>query len=185
MADFEYHMARVRHACESTTDENQQLCQSLLSNLDAVISDTRAALVTSTAGTNDAQQVQDLVHRLYEENQRIANHIEYLIDENPSIQDESHEEDHVQKAIEQIELAFEQNRREQERLRHEQHQFENNQRTMETFIQSTDDLHSEALKKLRQHIRSVREQNQALKRYNEQVDLLSKQLPQTLFLSSE
>ena len=178
-------MARVRHACASTTEDSQQLCHSLLSHLDAVVSETRSALVTSTAGTNDAQQVQDLVRRLYEENQRIANHIEYLIEENPPVQDESLEEDHVQKAIEQIELAFEQNLREQARLRQEQNQFENNQKTMETFIQSTDDLHSEALKTLRQHIRSLRGQNQSLKQYNEQIDLLSKQLPETLLLASE
>src|SRR5690349_18066185 len=114
MSDFEYHMARIRNICESSNNNNtnNELCQSLLSHLDSVILDTRSALIASTTSTNDAQQVHDLVHRLYEENQRISEHIDNLIKQNQldiEIQDEKFEEDYIQKAIEQIELALKQN----------------------------------------------------------------------------
>lgn len=180
MSDFEYHMSRIRNICESTDNNNNELCQSLLSHLDSVILDTRSALVASTTSTNDAQQVQDLVRRLYEENQRIGEHIDNLLKQDQfdtDIQDEQppeEEEDHIQKAIEQIEVALEQNIREQEQL-------ENNHKTVETFIQTTEQLHEEALEKLREHIKILREQNQSLKQYNEQIDIITKRLPQTLF----
>src|SRR5437868_14197717 len=108
MSDFEYHMARIRNICESSNNNNNELCQSLLSHLDSVILDTRSALVASTTSTNDAQQVHDLVRRLYEENQRIGDHIDNLLKQDQldiESQDEQPEEDHIQKAIEQIELA--------------------------------------------------------------------------------
>ncbi|CAF5138577.1 unnamed protein product, partial [Rotaria socialis] len=70
---------QVRQVCESSNDDNNELCQSLISHLESVINDTRSVLVTSSNSTNDAQQVHDLVDRLYEENQRIANHIDDLI----------------------------------------------------------------------------------------------------------
>ncbi|CAF2837988.1 unnamed protein product [Rotaria sp. Silwood2] len=188
MSDFEYHMAQVRNICESSNNNNNELCQSLLSHLESVIIDTRSALVTSTTSTNDAQQVHDLVHRLYEENQRIADHIDNLLKQDQldiEIKDEkTPEEDHIQKAIEHIELALEQNIREQEYINKEQEHFENNQKTIETFIQTTEHLHEEALEKLREHIKVLREHNQSLKQYNEQIDTLTKQLPQTLFLSA-
>jgi hypothetical protein len=195
MSDFEYHMARIRTICESTNNNNNnELCQSLLSHLDSVILDTRSALVASTTSTNDAQQVQDLVRRLYEENQRIGEHIDNLLKQDQldiDIRDEQHddeeeeEEDHIQKAIGQIELALEQNIREQEDITKEQEHFENNHKTIETFIQTTEQLHEEALEKLREHIKILRENNQSLKQYNDQIDILTKQLPQTLFLSSQ
>jgi hypothetical protein len=151
-----------------------------------VILDTRSALVASTVNTNDAQEVQDLVHRLYEENQRIGDHIDHLLKQDQfDIDLQSNEEEHLQKAIEQIELALEQNTREQQQMIKEQEQFENNHKTIETFIQTTDQLHEEALEKLREHIKVLREHNQSLKQYNDQIDLLTKQLPQTLFLSSQ
>jgi uncharacterized protein Yka (UPF0111/DUF47 family) len=189
MSDFEYHMSQVRNVCESSNNNNNELCQSLLSHLDSVILDTRSALVASTTTTNDAQQVHDLVRRLYEENQRIANHIDNLLKqdqsdiENPIEQIE--EEDHIQKAIEQIELAFEQNLHEQEHITKEHEIYENNQKTIETFIQTTEQLHENALEKLREHIQTLREHNQSLKQYNEQIDILTKRLPQTLFLSTQ
>jgi len=191
MSDFEYHMARVRNICESSNKNNNQLCQSLLSHLDSVILDTRSALAASTTSTNDAQQVHDLVRRLYEENQQIANHIDNLLKQDQldiDIQDEQiveEEEDHIQKAIEQIELALEQNIREQKHINNEQEHFETNQKTIQTFIQSTEQLHEEALEKLREHIKILREHNQSLKQYNEQIDILTKRLPQTLFLSTQ
>jgi len=192
MSDFEYHMARIRTICESTNNNNNDLCQSLLSHLDSVILDTRSALVASTTSTNDAQQVQDLVRRLYEENQRIGEHIDNLLKQDQfdiDIRDEQHEreeeEDHIKKAIEQIELALEQNIREQEHITKEQEHFENNHKTIETFIQTTEQLHEEALEKLREHIKILREHNQSLKQYNDQIDILTKQLPQTLFLSAQ
>ncbi len=189
MSDFEYHMARIRTICESSNHNNNELCQSLLSHLDSVILDTRSALVASTTSTNDAQEVQDLVRRLYEENRRIGDHIDHLLKQDQfdiDIQvEQSNEEDHLQKAIEQIELALERNTREQEHMIKEQEQFENNHKTIETFIQTTEQLHEEALEKLREHIKILREQNQSLKQYNDQIDLLTKQLPQTLFLSSQ
>jgi prophage DNA circulation protein len=193
MADFEYHMARVRNICDSKdNNNNNELCQSLLSHLDSVILDTRSALVASSISTNDAQQVHDLVRRLYDENQRIANHIDHLIEQDQpdiEIRDEpphqQEEEDHIQKAIEQIELALEQNIREQQHMTKEQEHFENNQKTIETFIQTTEQLHEEALEKLREHVKVLREHNQSLKQYNEQIDILTKQFPQTLFLSAQ
>ncbi|CAF3424283.1 unnamed protein product [Rotaria sp. Silwood1] len=188
MSDFEYHMAQVRNICESSNNNNNELCQSLLFHLESVIIDTRSALVTSTTSTNDAQQVHDLVHRLYEENQRIANHIDNLLKQDQldiEIDEQSAEEDHIQKAIEHIELALEQNIHEQELINKEKEHFENNQKTIETFIQTTEQLHEEALEKLREHIKVLREQNQSLKQYNEQIDILTKQLPQTLFLSAQ
>ncbi|CAF3430854.1 unnamed protein product [Rotaria sp. Silwood1] len=188
MSDFEYHMAQVRNICESSNNNNNELCQSLLFHLESVIIDTRSALVASTTSTNDAQQVHDLVHRLYEENQRIANHIDNLLKQDQldiEIDEQSAEEDHIQKAIEHIELALEQNIHEQELINKEKEHFENNQKTIETFIQTTEQLHEEALEKLREHIKVLREQNQSLKQYNEQIDILTKQLPQTLFLSAQ
>jgi DNA repair exonuclease SbcCD ATPase subunit len=189
MSDFEYHMARIRNICELSDNNNNELCQSLLSHLDSVIFDTRSALVASTTSTNDAQQVQDLVRRLYEENQRIGEHIDNLLKQDQldiDIHDQqSEEEDHILKAIEQIELALEQNIREQEHITKEQEYFENNHQIIETFIQTTEQLHEEALEKLREHIKILRERNQTLKQYNEQIDILTKQLPQTLFLSTQ
>ncbi|CAF5023857.1 unnamed protein product, partial [Rotaria magnacalcarata] len=79
-------------------------------------------------------QVRDLVDRLYEENQRIANHIDDLIQQDQfdtQLQNEQGEEDHIQKAIEHIELAFEENTREQEYINKEREHFENNQKTIE------------------------------------------------------
>jgi len=184
MNDFEYHMSRIRDTCQ-TMDEptNQKLCQSLLTHLTDVIFDTRSALVASTASNHDVDQVQDLVRRLYDENERMAHHIDYLLEQNPP--DEIEEEDQVAKAIEQIELALEQNLREQERLRREEEQYEKNEQIIETFLNKTDRLHDEALKKLREHIHQLREQNQSLKQYNEQIDRLTEQLPQTLVFSSK
>ncbi|CAF5033872.1 unnamed protein product, partial [Rotaria magnacalcarata] len=78
-------------------------------------------------------QVRDLVDRLYEENQRIANHIDDLIQQDQfdtQLQNEQGE-DHIQKAIEHIELAFEENTREQEYINKEREHFENNQKTIE------------------------------------------------------
>jgi hypothetical protein len=189
MSDFEYHMARIRNVCQSSNTNNNELCQSLLSHLDSVILDTRSALVASTTSTNDAQQVHDLVRRLYEENQRIGNHIEHLLKQDQldiEIPDEQpKEEDHIQQAIEHIELALEENIREQEHLTKEQENFQNNHQTIESFIQTTEQLHEEALDKLREHIQILRERNQSLKQYNQQIDILTKQLPQTLFLSPQ
>lgn len=184
MTDFEYHMSRIRDLCQ-TLDEptQQQLCQSLLNHLNDVITDTRSALVASSAGSHDVDQVQDLVRRLYEENQRIAHHIDYLLEQNPP--EEIEQEDHIAKAIEQIELAFEQSVREQERLHHEEEQYQKNEQTIETFLHSTEQLHGEALKKLRHHVQTLREQNQSLKQYNEQIDRLNEQFPQTLFLCTK
>jgi len=180
-------MARIRTICESSNNNNNnELCQSLLCHLDSVILDTRSALIASTTSTNDAQQVHDLVRRLYEENQRIGNHIDNLLKQDQldiDIQDEQPKEDHIQKAIEQIELVLEQNILEQQHITKEQEDFENNYKTIETFIQTTEQLHEQALEKLREHIKILREQNQSLKQYNEQIDILTKQLPQTLFLS--
>ena len=184
MNDFEYHMSRLRDVCQTMDEKNdQQLCQALLSHLDEVITDTRSALVASTAGTHDADQVEDLVRRLYDENERIAHHIDHLLEQNPP-EDIEHE-DHIEKAIEQIELAFEQNLREQERCHREETQYEKNEQMIETFLQSTGQLHGEALKKLREHIQSVREQNHSLRLYNEQINRLTEQFPQTLFLSKQ
>ncbi|CAF4740173.1 unnamed protein product [Rotaria socialis] len=187
MSDFEYYMEQVRQVCESSNDDNNELCQSLISHLESVINDTRSVLVTSSNSTNDAQQVHDLVDRLYEENQRIANHIDDLIQQDQfdtQLQNEQGEEDHIQKAIEHIELAFEENTREQEYINKEQEHFENNQKTIESFIQTTEQLHEEALGTLREHIKVLREQNQSLKYYNEQIDILTKQLPLTSLLHS-
>jgi len=190
MSDFEYHMARIRNLCETNdiNNNNNTLCQSLLSHLDSVIVDTRSALSASTKNTDDVQQVQDLVRRLYEENQRIGEHINQLLKQDQSnveIKDEQIENNHIQKAIEQLQLALEQNTREHEQILREQEHFESNQKIAQTFIQSTEHLHEEALEKLREHIQILREQNHALNQYNEQIDLLTKQLPQTLFLSTE
>ncbi|CAM4757580.1 unnamed protein product [Rotaria magnacalcarata] len=187
MSDFEYYMEQVRQICESSNDGNNELCQSLLSHLESVINDTRSVFVTSSNSTNDAQQVRDLVDRLYEENQRIANHIDDLIQQDQfdtQLQNEQGEEDHIQKAIEHIELAFEENTREQEYINKEREHFENNQKTIESFIQTAEQLHEEALGKLREHIKLLREQNQSLKYYNEQIDILTKQLPLTSLLHS-
>ena len=181
MSDFEYHMTRIRNLSQSS--DNNDLCQSLLSHLDSVMRDTRSALVASTTNTNDTQQVQDLVRRLYEENQRIGDHIDSLLKKdlsNIEIKDEQIEEDHIQKAIEQLQLALEQNIHEQE-----QEDFEKNHQTVQTFIQTTEQLHEEALKKLREHVKTLREHNYSLKQYNEQIDFLTKQLPQTLLLSTQ
>ncbi|CAF0833645.1 unnamed protein product [Adineta ricciae] len=193
MSDFEYHMARVRDICSTSKSDNNELCQSLLSHLNSVIVDTRSALAASTTNSNDAQQVHDLVNRLYEENQQIAQHVDNLLKQDQFDIDikeeecvgekEDDQEDHLQKAIEQIELALQQNLREKQRLDKEQEHFEQNQKTIETFIQTTDKLHEEALNKLRDHIRVLREHNQSLKHYNEQIDTLAKRLPETLFLS--
>lgn len=189
MSDFEYHMARIRTACQSSTNSNTDLCQSLLSHLDSVIFDTRSALIASNSSTNDAQEVHNLVQRLYEENQRIGEHIDHLFQANQSDIDptlkEEEEEDHIEKAIEQIERALEQNTHEQERIRREHEQFERHHQLVETFIQTTDQLHEEALDKLREHVRILRERNQSLKQYNEQIEILTKQIPQTLFLSPQ
>jgi predicted nucleic acid-binding Zn-ribbon protein len=188
MSDFEYHMNQVRNACNSSDNNNNELCQSLLSHLDSVILDTRSALVASTTSTNDAQQVHDLVRRLYEENQRIANHIDNLLKQDQSDIEKPNdqiEEDHIQKAIEHIELALEQNLHEQQHINKEHENYENNQKTIETFVQTTEQLHENALEKLREHIQILRENNQSLKQYNQQIDILTKQLPQTLFLSTQ
>lgn len=196
MSDFEYHMAQIRSLCETSdlngnnnNNNNNNLCQSLLSHLDSVITDTRSALSASTKNTDDIQQVQDLVRRLYDENQRISEHINQLLKQDQSndidIKDEKFENDHIQKAIEQLQLALEQNTREHEQILKEQEHFEANQKNVHTFIQTTEQLHDEALGKLREHIQILREQNQSLKQYNEQIDLLTKQLPQTLFLSPQ
>ncbi|CAF4093028.1 unnamed protein product [Adineta steineri] len=189
MSDFEYHMARIRNICESSTkNNNNELCQSLLSHLDSVISDTRSALVSSTTSTNDAQQVHDLVRRLYDENQQIANHIDNLLKQDQIENNEEsiiEEEDHIQKAIEEIELALKQNIHEQKNINKEQEYFDNNQKTITTFIQTTEQLHDEALDKLREQIKILREHNQSLRQYNEQIDILTKQLPQSLFLSAQ
>ena len=186
MADFEYHMARVRQVCQSTDDKHTDLCHSLLSHLDAVITDTRSAFVASSTSTSDAQQVQDLVRRLYDENHRIANHIDQLIEQDDVEEPTSNEQDdHIRRAIEHIELALDDHHREQQRLRREHEHDEKNDKAMAAFIQTTDQLHSEALNKLREHIHQLREQNQSLRHYNEQIDLLTKQVPETLFLSSK
>jgi hypothetical protein len=184
MADFEYHMVQLRHANETLQDEDKHLGQSLVSHLNGIIHDTRSALMASTASTNDAEQINDLVRRLYDENQSIANHIEHLLEQSPC--DEiHHDNNHIQKAISEIQLACEQNQRERECRLVEHEQYENNQKIIQRFIRTTDDLHDEALKKLRQHIQVVREQNQSLKQHNEQIDRLSQQLPKTLFLSNQ
>ncbi|UJR32984.1 hypothetical protein I4U23_020446 [Adineta vaga] len=194
MSDFEYHMARVRDICTtSNNNNNNELCQSLLSHLNSVILDTRSALAASNTSTNDAQQVHDLVRRLYEENQQIANHVDNLLkqeqldfdrqDEEYAEEKNDEQEDHLEKAIEQIELALQQNIREKQRIDKEQEYFEGNQKTIETFIETTEQLHEEALGKLREHIRTLREHNQSLKQYNEQIDILTQRLPETLFLS--
>ncbi|CAF4045742.1 unnamed protein product [Adineta steineri] len=189
MSDFEYHMARIRNICESSNkNNNNELCQSLLSHLDSVISDTRSALVSSTTSTNDAQHVHDLVRRLYDENQQIANHIDNLLKQDQIENNEEsiiEEEDHIQKAIEEIELALKQNIHEQENINKEQEHFDNNQKTITTFIQTTEQLHDEALDKLREQIKILREHNQSLRQYNDQIDILTKQLPQSLFLSAQ
>ena len=82
--------------------------------------------MASSTSTNDAQEVHDLVRRLYEENQRIARHIDHLIDEDQveSEQSEDEKEDHIQKAIEQMELALEENLREQESMIKEEEHFD-------------------------------------------------------------
>lgn len=191
MSDFEYHMARIRTTCESSSHNNNELCHSLLSHLDSVILDTRSALVASATSTNDAQEVHDLVRRLYEENQRIGDHIDHLLKQDqsdlghPEDEQAEEEEEHIQKAIEHIELALEQNTREHERIATEQTNFENSHQLLDTFIQTTDHLHEEALGKLRGHVRILRERNQTLKQYNEQIEILTKQLPQTLFLAAQ
>ena len=185
MSDFEYHMAQVRNISESSNDNNNELCRSLLSNLESIIYETRSALAVSTTSTNDTQQVHDLVRRLYEENQRIGYHIDNLLKQDQcdiEIHDEKHEDNHIEKAIEQIELALEQNIREQRQINKEQEYFETNQKIIETFIKTTEQLHEEALEKLRERIKVLREHNQSLKQYNEQIENLTEQLPQILFL---
>lgn len=187
MSDFEYHMSRIRTTCHSSTNSNNDLCQSLLSHLDSVILDTRSALIASNNSNNDAQEVQTLVHRLYEENQRIGEHIDHLIKQDQSdldhtLNEDDEDNDHIIKAIE---LALEQNTREQERMNREQEQFHHHHQVVERFLQTTDKLHDEALEKIREHIRILRERNQSLKQYNEQIEILTKQIPQTLFLSPQ
>ena len=185
MADFEYHLAPIRNFCDQSNDKiKQELCQSFLSNVDAVMCDTRSALSASTASATDAEQVQELVRKLYQENHRIAQHIEVLLEENPTEHDQM-QEDHVQKALEHIELAFEQNVREQETLERERSKYDQNQNTIETFLQTTETLHGQALEKLRAHVQLLREQNQSLRQYNEQMEFLSRQIPETLLLSTK
>ena len=186
MADFEYHIARVRQACQSTDGKHSDLCQSLLAHLDAMIFDTRSAFIASSTSTSDAQQVQDLVRRLYDENHRIADHIDQLIEQNEVEEPTSDEQDeHIRRAIEHIELALDEHHREQQRLRREREHDAKNDMAMVAFVQTTDRLHNEALNKLREHIKQLREQNQSLGHYNEQIDLLTRQVPDTLFLSSK
>lgn len=187
MSDFEYHMSRIRSTCQSSPNSSTDLCQSLLSHLDSVILDTRSALIASTHSNNDAQEVHNLVHRLYEENQRIGEHIDHLIKQDQSdldqtLNDDEQDNDQIIKAIE---LALEQNTREQERIHREQEQFHHHHHVVERFLQTTDQLHDEALEKLREHIRIQRERNQSLKQYNEQIEILTRQIPQTLFLSPQ
>ena len=187
MSDFEYHMSRIRTTCQSSTNSNNDLCQSLLSHLDSVILDTRSALIASNNSNNDAQEVQTLVHRLYEENQRIGEHIDHLIKQDQSdldhtLNEDDEDNDHIIKAIE---LALEQNTREQERINREQEQFHHHHQVVERFLHTTDQLHDEALEKIREHIRILRERNQSLKQYNEQIEILTKQIPETLFLSPQ
>ena len=74
---------------------------------------------------------------------------------------------------------------EQERISEEQEHFEKNHQVVEIFIQTTDQLHEDTLSKLREHLRILRKRNQSLKQYNEQIEILTKQLPQTLFLSPQ
>lgn len=187
MSDLEYYMNQIRHIKESSNDNTNDLCQSLLSHLESIVNDTRSTLVSSTTTANNAQQVYDIVQSIYEENQRIAHHIDDLIQQDQfdtEISNEKVEEDHIQKAIEHIELALEENKRDYEYINNEREKFENNQKTIETFIHTTEQLHDLALGKIHGHIKEIQEQNQSLRRCNEQIDTLTKQFQQNSFLSS-
>lgn len=184
MNDFEFHLAPIREICrESFGEKKLDLCKSFLSHVDAVIFDTRSALLASSESSTNGEKIRSLIDRLYEENHRIGNLIENLIDEN-SIEIRPSNDENFEQALRKIDAASEENFRDEEKLFDQIEKSEIQRKTIEHFLKTTEILHDEAMKNFRFHVAWLREKNAALKAENEKIENFSKKLPETLFFSS-